>query len=50
MKLAKDNPSSFKNRYRKLKKQGLTSVRNIYQKLKQPFPSLHLRLGILQPG
>nr|CBJ23507.1 hypothetical protein [Streptococcus pneumoniae] len=36
-KLAKDNPSSFKNRYRKLKKQGLTSVRNIYQKLKAAF-------------
>ena len=36
-KLAKDNPSSFKNRFRKLKKQGLTSVRNIYQKLKAAF-------------
>lgn len=36
-KLTKDNPSSFKNRYRKLKKQGLLSVRNIYQKLKGAF-------------
>ncbi|HET0741181.1 TPA: CHAP domain-containing protein, partial [Streptococcus pneumoniae] len=36
-KLAKENPSSFKNRFRKLKKQGLTSVRNIYQKLKAAF-------------
>ena len=36
-KLAKDKPSSFKNRFRKLKKQGLTSVRNIYQKLKAAF-------------
>lgn len=36
-KLTKDNPSSFKNRYRKLKKQGLLSVRNIYQKLKAAF-------------
>ncbi|HHA9557568.1 TPA: phage tail tip lysozyme, partial [Streptococcus pneumoniae] len=32
-----DKPSSFKNRFRKLKKQGLTSVRNIYQKLKAAF-------------
>ena len=36
-KLTKDNPSSFKNRYRKLKKQGLLSVQNIYQKLKAAF-------------
>lgn len=36
-KLTKDNPSSLKNRYRKLKKQGLLSVRNIYQKLKGAF-------------
>lgn len=36
-KLAKDNPSSLKNRFRKLKKQGLTTVRNIYQKLKAAF-------------
>ena len=36
-KLAKENPSSFKNRFRKLKKQGLTSARNIYQKLKAAF-------------
>ncbi|TVV94873.1 CHAP domain-containing protein [Streptococcus pneumoniae] len=36
-KLAKDNPSSFKNRFRKLKKQGLSSVQNIYQKLKAAF-------------
>jgi len=36
-KLSKDNPSSLKNRFRKLKKQGLTTVRNIYQKLKVAF-------------
>ncbi|VMF78280.1 CHAP domain containing protein [Streptococcus pneumoniae] len=46
-KLAKENPSSFKNRFRKLKKQGLTSVRNIYQKLKAAF-SFFTFAGLIQ--
>lgn len=44
-KLAKDNPSSFKNRFRKLKKRGLTSVRNIYQKLKAAFSFFTFAVG-----